>query len=139
MNLQKIITEHSFQKSLYLQIISCYEVHKFSLSTLQRIVKLLGFKYKKISPRINETKQIKRARIHFYHHFVKTALQPETELFFFDWTSFSEDNFRQNHGLSQAKKSYYEITICLLAASLDCYYRAIQHLCILSYQGNVEQ
>lgn len=82
-------------------ILQNYDIDPFSASTLYRVMKLLGFKHKKLTPRINETRQVKRSQIYFYRHLLGALQRPNIELYYFDWTSFSDSNFKQK-GWSRA-------------------------------------
>ena len=78
------------------------------------------------SLRINQTDEVKEARCHFLREYVGMLRCPRTEIFYFDWTSFSGNNFQARSWSGSGRKSVVN----------DAYqYSKLHLLALLSLQG----
>ena len=66
----------------------------FSTSSLYRVFRMQGFRWKKNVFRVNQNDKAKDARCHFLREYVRVLSDTLTEVFYFDWTSFSQNNFQ---------------------------------------------
>lgn len=68
-------------------------------------MKAAGFKYKSFVVRQNQSKQLKKIRVIFFRELRDLLNRDKPELFFFDWTSFSADNFKRKGWSPSTKRS----------------------------------
>lgn len=82
-------------RDLFIHIQNNFDTQPFSESTLYRMLKMLGYKYKSITARPHENSKVKLSRIHFFRNFLNLIKQDYYDVFFFDWTTFCEGNFKK--------------------------------------------
>lgn len=66
-----------------------------SRSSFYRTLKITGLRYRTAVKHPFETAAVKESRIWFFVYFTKFLSDPNTECFYFDWTSFAEGNFKK--------------------------------------------
>ena len=64
-----------------------------------------SFRWKKNVCRINQTNNAIAARCHFLREYVRFLRDTDTEVFYFDWTSFSSQNFQAKSWSESGMKS----------------------------------
>ena len=77
----------------------------FSFSNLYRVFRMQGFRWKKKIFRVNQTGKTKDARCHFMREVVLVFRDTFVEVYYFDWISFSQQNFPARSCSGSGEKS----------------------------------
>ena len=103
-------------------------ISNFSESTLYRVLRAKGFKYKPVVFHCNETENLKDYRIWFYKRYLELLSDPNEVIFYFDWSSFSDKNFQRRAWAGSSKR----------AVSKEVYTYAKIHLLAITSHERVE-
>lgn len=101
-------------KQLYQRLRENYDIGEFSICMLYRVIREKGFRYKRIVVRQNENDQTKEGRIVFLQKYVRFLNENSTKVIYFDWTSFSSDNFKKRMWSQKGAKSVTKKVRCII-------------------------
>ena len=76
-----------------------------SQSSLRKMILFQGFRFKKNVPRLSQTDKSKNARSLFMKEYLHKLQDSNTEVHYFDWSSFSAQNFQQKSWSMSGEKS----------------------------------
>ena len=113
-------------KKTWLKAQTSNECCMMSYSTFLKMIHNAGMSCKKVVFRNNETDCVKRSRIWFFVKYAELLYQKTTTIFYFDWSSFGESNFKKNAWSTKGVK----------AVSAEKYaYRQLHLLTLLGKMG----
>lgn len=109
LSLSDVLKEHNYAFSdgsvLYDQVVNENPALNLSKSAFYQHLKTIGLTNKKSIYRSTDTPILKESRISFFANYVKYLNNRRYDIVYFDWTSYSESNFKQNSWSLQGRKS----------------------------------